>query len=294
MTLEAVNAAAPYLIAVSAVVLVLALGGAAKLRALMAGDGHFGVIEGYVGHVRNGKTMLAVQDCITEARALSTVGRCVLASNIKIMADGVEAVIVPTTDDGLDLDFLTDLALTLREQGGSLVLLIDEAGIVMPARQWASFPVGLMWLLQQSGKLRVTIRWTSQDVAFVDSQLRALTAVVHKVVATPPPTIARRLEGKRPWAMTVTTSIPAGVDKPDRMMKERRVRYRREWEAAYDTDAAVLPAGRLKGAAALTDRMNGTSGARRGDSGPPPAAGTASYRDRRAVFAGRSDGSPAA
>jgi len=166
----------------------------AAIRSKMSGDGHFGIIEAYVGFVRHGKTMLAVQDCIALARGRNAI----LASNIGITAEGVEVVLLPITNDGLDLDTLMELALRCRVERRGLVLLIDEAGIVMPARQWASFPVGLMWLLQQSGKLMVEIRYTTQHPKFVDAQLRALTAVVHNVRSTPPPTIQRRLQGKRP------------------------------------------------------------------------------------------------
>lgn len=222
-------------------------------RGYLAGDGHFGIIEGYVGFVRHGKSMLCTQDCIALARGRNAV----LASNIKITAEGVETVLVPIGKDGLDLDYLMALALRCRAEARGLVLMIDEAGIVMPARQWQSFPVDLMWLLQQSGKLQVEIRWTSQHPTFVDSQLRSLTAVVHRVQCFPPPSIKRRLQGKRPLWFQVVTTIPGDFDKsePDRIMWKRRVRYRREWEASYDTDAAVLPSGRLKGAEDFADRL---------------------------------------
>lgn len=233
----------------------VAMTGWGLVKSYLSGDGHFGIIEGYVGFVRHGKSMLAVQDCIALARGRNAV----LASNIGITAKGVETVLLPLTDDGLDLDMLMELALRCRSENRGLVLLIDEAGIVMPARQWASFPVGLMWLLQQSGKLMVEIRYTTQHPAFVDSVLRSLTAVVHNVRSTPPPTIKRRIKGKRPLFMTVTTSIPGdfGSSMPEKVMWKRRVRYRREWEGSYDTDAAILPAGRLKGAAEFAERIAG-------------------------------------
>jgi hypothetical protein len=249
------------------------------IRSYMSGDGHFGIIEAYVGFVRHGKTMLCAQDCL----ALARVRNAILVANIGIscspacriemdrqaadakaagddrwslvkadmttMRHFPEHLLLPITDDGLDLEMLEDLAFRLREEGRGLVLMIDEAGIVMPARQWTTFPVRLMWLLQQSGKMMVEIRYTTQHPSFVDSQLRALTAVVHDVRCTPPPTIQRRIKGRRPWFMVVTTRMVKDFDKvnEDVVMWKRRVRYRRAWEGSYDTDAAVMPPRRVQG-----------------------------------------------
>jgi len=41
--------------------------------------------------------------------------------------------------------------------------------------------------------------------------------------------------------------MPDDFGNVDKTMWKRRLRYRRAWEGSYDTDAAVLPAGRLKG-----------------------------------------------
>lgn len=254
------------------VVVVLVVFVVGQVRMIMSGDGHFGIIEAYVGFVRHGKTMLAVQDCVELARARGAI----LASNIAIFAEGVDTKLIGITDDGLDLDELYVLALQCREAGVGLVLLIDEAGIVMPARQWQSFPVGLMWLLQQSGKLMVEIRYTVQHPLFADTILRSLTAVVHNVRATPPPSIRRRIQSReadadpgrwvgrfkrwyyRPWWFRVTTTVPTdfGTEKAEKVMWSRKVNYRRENEGSYDTDAAILPAGRLKGAADFMEKLN--------------------------------------
>lgn len=268
----------PYVVGLIAVVVVV-VGLVSSVRSMMSGEGHYGIIEAYVGFVRHGKTMLAVQDCIGLARARNAI----LASNIGIYAPGVETALIGITDDGLDLDALMVLALQCRESGRGLVLLIDEAGIVMPARQWQTFPVSLMWLLQQSGKLMVEVRYTVQHPMFADSILRSLTAVVHNVRCTPPPSIGRRQAGNvldtllgsgaisgwrlpvarlrrrllRPWFLTVTTTVPGdfGTSEIERVLWRRRVRYRMAWEGSYDTDAAVLPAGRLKGAAQFMERL---------------------------------------
>ena len=258
-SVDVTSVVGPIVVVVVAVIVVwvVVVGG---VQSYLAGDGHFGIIEGYVGFVRHGKSMLCAQDCIALARGRNAV----LASNIAITAEGVQTELVPIGKDGLDLDFLMALALRCRAEGRGLVLMIDEAGIVMPSRQWQSFPVDLMWLLQQSGKLQVEIRWTSQHPAFVDAQLRSLTAVVHRVQCFPPPSIKRRLRGKRPLWFQVTTSIPGDFDKadPDRVMWKRRIRYRRAWEASYDTDAAVLPSGRLKGASDFAERLTAAGGVR--------------------------------
>jgi len=172
------------------VVLVFAVGFVAR------GGGQYGIIEGYVGTIGAGKTTLAVQHALELARARNAL----LLSNIpvvcgKLCKEGVhrhEHELLPVNDDGLDLGALMRRAFELRDQGRGLVLLLDEVGVIMPARLWKQFPVGLMWTLQQSRKLACEWVWTAQDVTFVDLQLRTLTAVVHYVRAYTPPSIWRR------------------------------------------------------------------------------------------------------
>lgn len=245
------------------------------------GGGQYGIIEGYVGTIGAGKTTLGVQHALTLARARGAV----LLSNIPLVcgrgcSEGqhdLEHSLLPMNDDGVDLGTLMGRAFALRDEGRGLVLLVDEVGVVMPARLWAQFPVGLMWTLQQSRKLACEWVWTAQDVSFVDHQLRSLTSVVHHVRAYPPPSVWRRVKGKRPWLMVVSAFSPSAAPRAnneggrvERRIGRRVVRYRRSWERAFDTDGVVLPSRHLKGAGALLAAVEGL-----GDRHVVPSGGSA-------------------
>lgn len=199
------------------------------------------VIQGWIGLLGHGKTMLAVQQSIDLARRRNAV----LASNIRLSAPDVECVQLATGDDGLDLDQLRELVDRLRSDGRGLVLMLDEVGILMPARMWASFPVSLMMVLSQSRKLRLDLVYTSQDVEQVDAFLRRLTQWVWKVRAFPAPSLERQESGRRPLFYMVTQWRPASIEKDGKRIGRSFRRYRREWEAVYDTDEIVAPAARL-------------------------------------------------
>jgi Zonular occludens toxin (Zot) len=235
------------------------------------GGGQFGIIEGYVGTIGAGKTTLAVQHSLK----LAVARRAVLLSNIPVRCcnacEGsgssgceIEHRLLPMTDDGIDLGELTSQAFVLRDQERGLVLLMDEVGVIMPARLWKDFSVALMWVLQQSRKLACEWIWTAQDPSFVDHQLRSLTAAVHYVRCIPPPSIWRRVRGKRPWLMVVSSYTPSNAPRanseggrPDKRIGRRMVRYRRAFEAMFDTDGVVLPSRHLKGADVLVAAVEG-------------------------------------
>lgn len=200
------------------------------------------MIEGYVGLIGHGKTMLAADHAI----ATATRRGALLASNIRLVppkGSGVEFVPLLVGDDGLDLEQLRTLVDRCRRDGRGLVILVDEVGIIMPARFWQSFPIGLMFVLSQSRKLSLDLIWTSQDVEQVDSFLRRLTQWVYKVRAIPSPSLERRERGKRPWVMVRDRFRPAHVTgaAQDKRTERAWIRYRREREAVYDTDELVMP-----------------------------------------------------
>jgi len=226
------------------------------------GGGQYGIIEGYVGTIGAGKTSLAVQHSLELARARGAV----LLSNIPVLCgprcrEGTHVIehgTLPMTDEGLDLGELTRRAFALRDAERGLVLLMDEVGVIMPARLWKDFSVALMWVLQQSRKLACEWVWTAQDPTFVDHQLRSLTSAVHYVRSVPPPSIWRRVKGKRPWVLFVSSYTPSNAPRAngeggrqDKRIGRKLLRYRRSWEAAFDTDGVVLPSLHLKGAGAL-------------------------------------------
>jgi hypothetical protein len=235
------------------------------------GGGQYGIIEGYVGTIGAGKTTLAVQHALMLAGARDAV----LLSNIPVVCGlgckaepavhRIEHATLPMNDDGIDLAELTRRAFKLRDEGRGLVLLMDEVGVIMPARLWKDFSVALMWVLQQSRKLACEWIWTAQDPSFVDHQLRSLTSVVHYVRAYPPPSIWRRVKGKRPWLLVTAAYTPSMAPRangeglrPERRLGRKVFRYRRRWEAAFDTDGVVLPSRHLKGAEVLAAAVEGT------------------------------------
>lgn len=254
------------------------------------GGGQYGIIEGYVGTIGAGKTTLAVQ----HALKLAVARNAVLLSNIPVVcgpeckgsvvitrsgprsrrvtarSDGppvhvIEHRTLPMNDDGIDLERLTVEAFRLRDASRGLVLLMDEVGVIMPARLWKDFSVALMWVLQQSRKLACEWVWTAQDPSFVDHQLRSLTGAVHYVRSYPPPSIWRRVNGKRPWFLYASSYMPGHAprangegERPEKAMGHHMYRYQRRWEASFDTDGVVLPSRHLKGAEVLARAVEGT------------------------------------
>jgi hypothetical protein len=200
------------------------------------------VIEGFIGLIGHGKTMLAVDHCISLARRRGAV----LAANIKVTDGDLDFVQLSVGNDGLDLDELRELMELCRWGGRGLVLLIDEVGIIMPARFWQSFPIDLMFVLSQSRKLGVDMVYTSQDVEQVDAFLRRLTQWVFKLRCYPAPSITRRERGKRPLFFVREQWRPSSIDKKDKRLGRTFIRYRREREDRYDTDELVRPPERLR------------------------------------------------
>lgn len=204
------------------------------------------MIEGYVGLLGAGKTMLAVQHALTLARKRNAI----LLSNIRINDPSVEFHQLGVGVDGIDLEQLRDWQERSKAGNRGLVLLVDEVGILMPARFWQSFPIDLIYTLSQSRKMRLDLVYTSQDIEMVDSMLRRLTQWVYRVKALPSPTNERRERGRRPWFFLVEQFRPAHVNagtsiEHKRRLSRRWLRYRRGWEDAYDTDELVAPAVRL-------------------------------------------------
>lgn len=202
------------------------------------------MIIGYVGLIGHGKTMLAVD----EARRLAKRRGAVLAANIWIDPPaGVPFVQLTVDEDGLSIPQLEELMDGARASGRGVVVLIDEIGIIMPARFWQSFPIALMYRISQSRKYATDLIFTAQDVEDVDAYLRRKTQWLIKVRAFPSPSPERRERGKRPWWIGWSKWRPAQVDKPDKRIDRGMIWYRREREGFYDTDELVRPPARLSG-----------------------------------------------
>lgn len=200
------------------------------------------MITGYIGLIGQGKTMLAVREAVTLARRRGAL----LASNIWVEAPGVEVVRLTVGDEGLG--GLPELLSRSRVEGRGVVLLVDEIGIIMPARFWQTgMSIDLMWAVSQSRKLAADLIYTAQDVEQVDAFLRRLTQWVHKVRAVPNPSVERRERGRRPWFFMLSKWRPGSVDKADKRLGRGLVFYRREWEGLYNTDELVRPPQHLRG-----------------------------------------------
>jgi len=211
------------------------------------------MIVGYIGLIGAGKTMCAVVD----AAALARRRRAILCSNIRLDVPGVECVQLAVGPDGVDTDELQAVMDRAKGQGTGVVLLVDEIGIIFPARAWAKFPVEIMFAVSQSRKMRLDLVYTSQDVEQVDAFIRRLTNWVFKVRALPAASIERQERGKRPLLFLLSQWRPSTVDKADRRLGRSWRRYRREWEGWYNTDELVRPSSRL-----LEERTSGGRGAR--------------------------------
>lgn len=201
------------------------------------------MIVGVTGLLGAGKTAYATYRTIALARRTGAY----LASNIRLVPpDGVDFVQLPTGTDGVDLEALYALRARCRAEGRGLVLLLDEVGLLLPARFWASFPVPLMSFFVNSRKLHVDIWWVSQDEADVESSLRRRTQYVYKVRRLPP---ARHhvSEPGRPWLLYVTRWLSGQVEKRDKRVGWEVVRWRRDWESWFDTDELVEPPARVMG-----------------------------------------------
>lgn len=198
------------------------------------------VITGYVGLIGQGKTMLAVREAVALARRRGAI----LASNIRLNVPDVETVQLTVGDEGLD--GVPQLLTLARAEGRGVVILVDEIGIILPARFWQTgMSMELMWAVSQSRKLAADLIFTAQDVEQVDAYLRRLTQWVTKVRAVPNPSIERREQGKRPWFFMLARWRPASVDKPDKRLGRGWTLYRRSDEGTYDTDELVRPPSHL-------------------------------------------------
>lgn len=200
------------------------------------------MIIGVTGLLGAGKTAYAVSRVV----ALAQKRHAVLASNIRIDPPaGVDFVQLPTGSDGFDLDALYALRARARADHRNVLLLLDEVGLLLPARFWASFPVPLMSFFTNSRKLKVDVWWVSQDDADVEVSLRRRTQLVFKVSRFPGQSWDRE-EDRRPWLLYITRWRSGQVGKKDKLLGRSLVRWRREWESWYDTDELVEPPARLE------------------------------------------------
>lgn len=223
------------------------------------------MIIGYVGGIGTGKTMNAVRDGIETAVRRDAV----LVSNIRIRSKKLTRPPVQLTigHDGIDIEQLQEVidaanacsACTVLDEHGDVVhgaagceqygvvVVLDEVGILMPARFWQDFPIDLIFHLSQSRKGGADFLYTAQDIEQVDAILRRLTTYIWLVKAFPVSSIERTEKGKRPWFFMLAKWKPKHVDSQIKAPIGRKFRlYRRVWERAYSTFELVRPPQRLR------------------------------------------------
>lgn len=232
------------------------------------------VIVGYIGAIGTGKTMNAARDSIELARKT---GAC-LVSNIRLRDHSMmpafgeravggprEIVQLAISHDGIDLEHLRliiEAAMACGvcfeydefgdiKHGGNgcerwgVVVLLDEVGILMPARFWQSFPIDLMFELSQSRKSGVDFNYTAQDVEQVDAVLRRLSQYVWMVKAFPAG--GTSINKRRPWFFMMAKWKVKHIESERKNPLSRVFRlYRRKWERVYSTSELVRPPERLR------------------------------------------------
>jgi len=191
----------------------------------------------------SGKTMLAVD----HARRLAKARGAVLVSNIKIeVPDGVLGVVLSTGRDGFDADQLEAVIEWARARGKGVVVLLDELGLLMPARKWQAFPVRLIRTVTQSRKFHVDLVATAQYEALVDGTFRLNAQEAYLVRCYPAPTLLRFERGMRPWFFRLTQYVPGHVGEKAHQLERKFIRYRKYRETWYDTDQTVGVPERLQ------------------------------------------------
>lgn len=204
------------------------------------------MIFGKVGRLGHGKSMRMVVDGIDLAvRRGALEGRCWLAANVLVRPPaGVPFYQLPM--DGFS-DALGDLMARALELEVGLVVLVDEVDTVWDAHEWQTIRKSDRYRIKQSRKYGADLIWSAQFVDQVDKGIRNITEEVELVRAFPPPSIARRERGKRPWFIRgqrfrpgAVREIAGDVDK-DKRMGWAVHRYRRAHELLYDTDELIVP-----------------------------------------------------
>lgn len=135
-------------------------------------------VEGYIGWHGQGKTYCAVDDALERLMGLRALWerdggqgvRPQLWANLDVRG----AIRWHTWDDLMAL--LEDAAARQLRA----VVLVDEAGVVLPARFWAKMDPRVLTFLQQRRKVGagVDLLWTAPHVDDVDKMVRQVTQVV--------------------------------------------------------------------------------------------------------------------
>jgi hypothetical protein len=181
--------------------------------------------------------MNAVVECLGRAGQ----SRALVLSNIELrVPEGCEFRFLDTSDEAWPEWLLEATMRQVAAKRGTEVLL-DDVGVVLNAREWHTFPAALQTAFCATRKAKCNFNWTAQYPAMVDKALRMQSRGLHRVTAYPEATEKRREQGKRPWWFVIRRYMPEHEDQKDYMLGRWLVRYRREYEALYDTDQIIWP-----------------------------------------------------
>ena len=123
-----------------------------------------------------------------------------------------------------------------------IILLMDETGVLMNARKWASLSPSLLWIITESRHMSVDLVLTCHTPQQVDSSLRDLVDEFRDCRCFPAPSFFRRYYGKRPWFLW--SQKYRGLEHFRKKGKGRHFSvlvYRRRYESLYSTDNIVIP-----------------------------------------------------
>lgn len=189
-------------------------------------------VEGFVGWHGEGKTYCALRMTIEHVLALR-----------RRQPTGTEPIQLYTNAEVRGTrrfhtwDDLIDICIDVADHNRRAVLLIDEAGVFLPARFWNKLDPRILQLLQERRKTGrgVDIYFTAPSFGHVDSSLRDVTQLVHEV---------KRLggseyghdDGKAPLAFRVKSFDPKELTKAKRKpRKSRWFVFEPQLAALYDT-----------------------------------------------------------
>jgi len=197
----------------------------------------------FTGKQGAGKTMLAV----VGARKAAVRRRAFLISNIQIARpDGIDGIQLAKGRDGFDADQLDACVTWCRDRSKAVVIVLDELGMLMPARKWQNFPLRLQEDITQSRKMHVDMFTTSQYENLVDVNFRLNAHKAYRVSCVPGPSLESYERGRRPWFFRLVEYQPGHVGEKSHRMGSELIRYRREWEGFYDTEERVGIPERLR------------------------------------------------
>jgi hypothetical protein len=207
-------------------------------------------VTGYTGKLGAGKTMSAVREALCRMDDAGGPALLITPISVKVPEPHIfyQFALGPKWPEEV-----ARLVWGVSQRGHYLgtpivyiVLLLPEAGVVMGARDWQSFPMSLRWVIAESRHFQMDVIWDAQYLTQVDSILRGITDVIYDIRCIPAASFGRRRRGKRPTFLYWRTYNGEGeYRKRGKGGMLQWCRYPRWMESIYDTDQIVVPPGFL-------------------------------------------------